>query len=404
MKPLEGVRVIDFTHAYSGVYGAQILADLGAYVVKVEPIGGEQSRIWPPFSPDFGHGKRSCYYAAFNRNKTNISLDLKSKEGLEIAYELIKESDILMVNMRNGAMDKLGLGYDDAKKINPKLVYATLNGYGSRGPFKDLKAYDNVTTAYSGIMYCIGDDEKPPMKTGISIGDNYSGLTIFSSVLHAYICAKRTGQGQLVEVAMQDCLFGLLDNQILKYSMDGETPKRVGNAFTQYAPEDVFRTAGPDNYVALAIHTEDEWIKFCNTLEKKEWIEDERFKNNALRKTNYDALRPLIAKEFIDKDHHDLQEKFLHNGVSCVASNRISDLLREPQYAERHMMRFQPDVQTGHMQAAGNPMKFSDTDCEEIKTSKYPGQDNEKVFGKIGYTTEEIDKLYEKKIIYKEQW
>lgn len=398
MKPLEGVKILDFTHAYSAVYTGQVLADMGADVMKIEPIGGEQSRQWPPYAKDYNNN--SCYYPTFNRNRRALSLNMKTEEGLEIAYHLVKDADILLVNMRNGAMDKLGMGYEDLKKINPKLIYTTLNGYGSKGPFSPLKAYDNICTAYSGIMYCTGADDQPPMKLGISIGDNYSGLTMLSSVLHALVYQRKTGQGQLVEIAMQDSLFGLVDKQILQYSMSGELPERVGNAYTMYAPEDVFAADGENNYVALSIRTEADWNKFCNLMNKPEWVADPRFVNNQLRRDNYAELRPLIAEIFAKMEKNEIQNMFLPKGVSCVVSNRISDIIKDPQFAERYMIRYQPDVQVGPLLTSGNPIKFRDTCCEEIKTSRFAGQDNETILGEIGYSDEEIQALYSKNVIY----
>lgn len=399
MKALEGVKVLDFTHAYSAVYTGQVLADLGAEVIKVEPKGGEQSRQWMPFSKAYDN--RSCYYPTFNRNRTAISVDLKKEEGKEIVYELVKDADILLVNMRNGAMDNLKLGYEDLRKINPKLIYSTLNGYGSKGPFSPLKAYDNICTAYSGIMYSTGREDQPPMKLGISIGDNYSGLTMLSSVLTALVHQRKTGQGQLVEIAMQDSLFGLIDKQILEYSMTGEAAKRKGNAHTMYAPEDVFAAAGKDNYVTLSIQTEEQWEKFCEILNKPEWMVDSRFVDNKARRENYDELRPLIAEIFEKMERFEIQNMFLPKGVPCTATTRISDILEQPQFTERHMVRYQTDFQVGTLLTSGNPIKFSDTCCEEIRTSKFPGEDNEDVLSELGYTEEDIEKLYENKILFK---
>ncbi len=399
MKPLEGVKILDFTHAYSAVYAGQVLADLGAEVIKIEPKGGEQSRQWPPFSKDYDN--RSCYYGTFNRNRTAISIDLKKDEGKEIVHKLLEDADVLLVNMRNGAMDKLGFGYEDLKVKYPKLVYSTLNGYGSKGPFSPLKAYDNICTAYSGIMYSTGRDNQPPQKLGISIGDNYSGLNMLSSVLTALIYQRKTGQGQLVEIAMQDSLFGLVDKQILEYSMTGEVPGRPGNAFTSYAPEDVFAVDGDDDYVALSIHTEDHWAKFCSLLGKEEWISDARFKDNAARKKNYNVLRPLIAEIFIGMKKNDIQNLMLKNGVPCTMATRVSDILTEPQFVERNVVRYQTDFQVGPLLTSGNPMKFSDTPCEDIESSKFPGEDNEDVLMDIGYSEAHIESLYESGVLYK---
>jgi CoA:oxalate CoA-transferase len=399
MKPLEGVKILDFTHAYSAVYTGQLFADMGAEVIKIEPMGGEQSRQWPPFSRDYEN--RSCYYGTFNRNRTAISVNLKKEEGKEIIYELVKDADILLVNMRNGAMDKLGLGYEDLKKINPKLIYSTLNGYGSKGPFSPLKAYDNICTAYSGIMYSTGREEQPPQKLGISIGDNYSGLTMLSTVLTALIYQRKTGQGQLVEVAMQDSLFGLVDKQILEYSMTGEVPKRKGNAHTMYAPEDVFVAAGDDNYVALSIHSEEQWKKFCEILNKPEWMTNPRFVDNKTRRENYNELRPLIAEIFEQMEKFEIQNLLLPEGVPCTATTRISDILAQPQFTERNVIRYQTDFQVGSLLTSGNPIKFGDTCCEEILSSKFPGEDNEDVLSEIGYSKDRIEKLYAKEVLFK---
>lgn len=398
MKPLEGVKVLDFTHAYSAVYAGQLFADLGAEVIKIEPEGGEQSRHWMPFVKAYDN--RSCYYATFNRNRSAISVNLKTEEGKNIVYKMAKDADILLVNMRNGAMDKLELGYEDLRKINPKLIYSTLNGYGSKGPFSPLKAYDNICTAYSGVMYCSGREDQPPMKLGISIGDNYSGLTMLSSVLTALVHQRKTGQGQLVEIAMQDSLFGLVDKQILEYSMTGEVPKREGNACTMFAPEDVFAVKGEDNYVTLSVQTEEQWKKFCEILNKPEWVVDPRFVDNKARKENYNELRPLIAKIFEKMERFEIQDMFLPEGVPCTATTRISDILAQPQFTERNMIRYQTDFQIGSLLTSGNPIKFGDTCCEEIRTSRFPGEDNEDVLSELGYTEEEIKKLYDDKIIF----
>lgn len=398
MKPLEGIKILDFTHAYSAVYTAMQFADLGADVIKIERIGGEQSREWMPFSKEYE--SRSTYYSTFNRNRVNLALNTKFAEGKEIIYQLAKDADIILVNMRNGAMDGLGLGYEDIKKINPKIIYGTLNGYGSKGPLSPFKAYDNICSAYSGIMYATGREDQDPMKLGISIGDNYAGLNLFSSVMTALVHQQLTGEGQLVEIAMQDSLFGLLDRQILEYSMTGEEPKRGGNAHTQFAPEDVFVTIGDDNHVALSVQSDSVWQTFCMAMNKPEWAADEKFATNALRKENYAVLRPLIADVFAKMDKFELQEKLMKVGVPCAAALKVNEIISDPQFIERHMVRYQNDIQVGPLLTAGIPMKFSDTPAEEIQSSRFPGQDNVKILKeRLGYTDEKIQELIDKKVI-----
>ena len=398
MKPLEGIKILDFTHAYSAVYTGMQFADLGADIIKIERLGGEQSRDWMPFSKDYNN--RSTYYATFNRNRLNLAVNTKLDEGKEIIYQLVKDADVVLVNMRNGAMDNLKLGYEDLHAINPKLVYATLNGYGSKGPLSPFKAYDNICSAYSGIMYATGREDQPPMKLGISIGDNYAGLNMFSSVMTALYHAQMTGEGQLVEIAMMDSLFGLVDKQILEYSMTGEEPARHGNANTQYAPEDIFAVAGEDNNVALSIRSEEEWKRFCDVMYHNEWAVDERFATNELRKANYAELRPLIADALREEDRDALQDKLNHAGVPCGAGMRVSELIREPQLLERHMIRYQNDMQVGPLLTAGLPMKFSDTVADEIKSSRFPGMDNEKILSeRLGYSDEKIQELKDKQVI-----
>lgn len=399
MKPLEGIKVLDFTHAYSAVFAAMQLADLGADLIKIEQIGGEQSRTWMPFAKD--HDNRSAYYATFNRNRTNLAINTKKPEGKQVIYDLVKNADIVMVNMRNGAMDSLGLGYEDLKKINPSLIYVTLNGYGSRGPLSGFKAYDNICSAYSGVMYATGRPDQPPMKLGISIGDNYVGLNMFSSTLAALYHRKKTGEGQLVEVAMMDSLFGLLDKQILEYSMTGVEPERTGNAHTEFAPEDVFTTAGEDNHVALSVRDEAAWRAFCTVMGHEEWAEDPRFSSNALRKKNYEELYPLIAEAFAVEERDAIAQKLCEAGVACAPSMRASEIMRAPQYVERHMIRYQNDIQVGVLYTAGLPMKFSDTVADEIRTSRFPGQDNETILReRLGYSEETIRDLQEKQVIH----
>lgn len=394
MKVLDGVTVIDFTQAYSGPFCTMQLADFGARVIKIERTGvGDQSREWTPFKN--GH---SGYYAAINRNKEDISLDICTPEGAEIVKRMVKDADIVVENFKVGTLDKMGLGYEDLKKVNPEIIFASISGFGQNGPLKDLAAYDNVVQSMSGIMEMTGFPDGVPTRVGPAIGDNFTGLTMALAIVMAYYNKLNTGKGQRLDVAMLDTIFGILESPILFYTLLAEKVTRCGNNdAATLVPYDVYPCK--DGYFSAGLASDSGWDKFCNAIEMPELINDPRFCNNELRCKNYEIITPIITEFFLKKTKAELQEVFSPAGIPNAPVLTIPEIMKHPQIQAREMLIEMEDPGVGKYLAIGNPMKLEKTPAKLEFGAPLIGQDTEKILESFGCSKEEIKELYDKNIV-----
>lgn len=394
MKVLEGVKVVDFTQAYSGPFCTMQLADFGAEVIKIERRGiGDQSREWTPI--ENGH---SGYYAAINRNKKGLSIDIATPEGREIVLNLVKEADIVVENFKVGTLDKLGLGYDEMKKANPEIIYASISGFGETGPLKSLAAYDNVVQAMTGIMEMTGFPDGIPTKVGPAIGDNFTGLTMSLAITMAYLNKLNTGKGQKIDIAMYDAIFGILESPILFDTVLGETATRVGNADpATLVPYDVYECK--DGYFSAGLASDAGWPKFCETIGMPELIEDSRFIDNDLRCKNYEEFTATVADYFKSKTKNELSDIFVQGGVPSAPVLTVPEVMEHPQIKAREMMQELEDPGIGKYLAIGNPMKLSKTPASLEKAAPLLGQDTDSILKDLGYSNEEIKSLYKNEIV-----
>jgi len=257
MGPLKGLKILDLTRVLAGPYCTMILGDLGADVIKVEmPSSGDDSRHFGPFQ-----NGESAYFMSLNRNKRSMTLNLKSEQGKKLLKELVKQVDVLVENFRPGTMEKLGLGYDVLKEINPKLIYAAASGFGHSGPYSKKPAYDGVVQAMGGIMSITGPKDGEPTRVGPSIGDIAAGLFTAIGVLAALNNKNETGQGQKVDVAMLDCQVAMLENAIARYVVTKEVPKPMGNRHTSIVPFEPFDSK--DSKIVVAVGNDAIWKRFC---------------------------------------------------------------------------------------------------------------------------------------------
>lgn len=394
MRVLEGLTVIDFTQAYSGPFCTMQLADFGARVIKIERRGmGDQSREWTPF--ENGH---SGYYAAINRNKESLSLDISTKEGADIIKHMVKDADIVVENFKCGTLDKMGLGYEDLKAINPGIIFASISGFGQTGPLCSLAAYDNVVQAMSGIMDMTGFPDGVPTRVGPAIGDNFTGLTMALAIAMAYYNKLNTGEGQALDVAMFDAIFGILESPILFYNLLGEKTSRCGNNDAgTLVPYDVFPCK--DGYFSAGLAGDSGWDKFCNVLGMPELIDDERFKTNELRCKNYSIITPIMSKYFAEKTREELQEAFTASNIPNAPVLTVPEIMQHPQIKEREMLVDLEDPGVGKYLAIGNPMKMDKTPAEIRHGAPLMGQDTEKVLSSFGYSKDEIKGFYDREIV-----
>ena len=283
MKPLEGIKVVDFTQAHAGSLCTMLLSDFGAEVIKIERPGvGDLARYWAPFKDG-----NSAYYTFLNRGKKSIGLNTASEEGRKIALDLIKDADVVCENFKYGSMERMGLDYETVKKVNPSVIYASLNGFGQTGPLKETIGLDLQLQAMSGIMDRTGFPDGPPTKAGPAVGDHLSGTYMAAAVNLSLINRKKTGEGQRIDIAILDCLFSILEAAPITYALTGKVPQRVGNSYPSISPYDTIKAQ--DGYVSLGISTDNQWIRFCDALGMDDLKADEKYKTNESRDDNYES-------------------------------------------------------------------------------------------------------------------
>ncbi|NIW36415.1 MAG: CoA transferase, partial [Gemmatimonadetes bacterium] len=285
MQPLEGLRILDLTRALAGPYCTMMLGDLGADVIKVERPGrGDDSRGWgPPFvgQPYGPYPGESAYFIAANRSKRSVTVNLKSPEGQEVVCRLASVSDVLVENFRTGALEGMGLGYDDLHDLCPGLVYCSISGYGRTGPYAERPGYDFIIQAEGGLMGITGPEEGPPYRVGVPIVDITAGMFAASAILAALRARDLTGEGQLVDVSLLDTQVALLTNVGSNYLVGGADPRRQGNAHPNIAPYQAFRAR--DRWFALAAANQRQWAALCDAVGRPDLRDDPRFANNEAR-------------------------------------------------------------------------------------------------------------------------
>lgn len=394
-KALEGLKVLDLTHAYNGPFCTTLLGDNGADVIKIESPKGDQCRTWGPIDPKSGE---SGFYAFLNRNKKGVTLNLKTEEGKEIFKELVKDADVVVENYRPGVMKKLGLEYEVLKKINPKIIYAAGSGFGQTGPLTNRPCYDIVAQSMGGMVNLTGFPESIPTKVGPSIADNVTGIYLCVGVLMALYNREKTGLGQAVDVAMLDTIFSLLENAIVIQTMTGETPQRQGNIDPSIAPFDIF--AVKDGYVAVGVGNDKLWSIFCEVIGRQDLITDEKFLTNDLRCKNYiPELRGIISEWIKDKTKKELEHMFDEVGIPCGPVLDMQESIDHPQIQAREMMVRMNHPTIGEMYFQGCPVKLSRTPGSVDTPAPLLGQHNEEIYGQYLKSKEEVASMKERGII-----
>ncbi len=391
---LENIKVLDLTRVLAGPYATMVLGDLGADIIKVEmPEVGDDARHFGPYLKG-----ESAYFMSLNRNKKSITLNLKTEKGKAILIDLIKKSDIIVENFRPGTMEKLGLGYDVIKDINPRIIYATCSGFGHTGPYKERASYDAVVQAMGGLMSITGHKGGKPTRVGTSIGDIAAGLFTAIGILTALVYRNTTGLGQMVDVAMLDSQVAILENAIARYVVTKEVPSREGNRHPSIVPFETFDTS--DGEIMIAAGNDSLWKKFCTVIDLEELGQDQRYETNILRNERYLELRPIIAEKILKKTTEEWQELLDTAGIPNGPINSVDKVLEDPQVKARDMIVDIVHPIAGELQIPGIPIKLSQTPGRIRKPSPVLGEDTEKILGELlGYSEEEVNKLREDKVI-----
>lgn len=376
-KVFEGLKVVDLTTALNGPFCTMFLGDYGADVIKIEPVGGEQSRSWGPIDEKSGE---SGFYGFVNRNKKGCTLNLKSEKGLEMFYELVKDADVLVENYRGGVTERLKIDYDTIKKINPNIIYASGSGFGQYGPITHRPCYDIVAQAMGGMLNLTGFKENDPVKVGPSVADHVAGIYLMVGVGMALYHREKTGEGQHIDVSMFDVIFSLLENAIVNYTMGGFIPERNGNVDPSIAPFDVY--ACKDGFVALGVGNDKLFNKFVNIIGHQELLEDERYKDNVSRCDNYiPDLQNLIREWCADYTKSEIEDIMDEAGIPCGPVLNVKEAIEHPHIQARDMMVHCEHPTVGDMYFQGCVIKLSETPGEVETAPPLVGQHNREVFG-----------------------
>jgi len=394
---LAGLRVVDLTQMLAGPICTQLLADQGADVIKVEPLSGDGIRSSGPFLEDDTLRAFGGYFQSVNRNKSSVALDLKHPGGRVIFLRMVQEADVLVENFRAGVMERLGLGYESLRELNPRLVYATIRGFGDprsgASPYANWPAYDVVAQAMGGIMSITGPAGGDPTKIGPGVGDIVPGLMLGVGILAAVHHAQRTGQGQFVDVAMADGVLALCERIVYQHSYEGRTPGPEGNRHPLLCPFGLFRAA--DGWVSVACPDEKLWARLAQIIGRPEMAQDPRYATNTARVAQ--AAEVIAAVEDFTRTRTKAELAKLLGGITPFGPvYTASDIFADAHFAERRML-----VEVEHpgsptpVRIAGVPIKLSETPGAVRRRAPLLGEHTDEVLGGLGIDAQAIDRLRE---------
>ena len=376
-QPLKGIRVVDLTRVLAGPYCAMLLGDMGAEVIKVEEPGkGDDTRGWPPFAAG-----ESTYFMSVNRNKKSITLNLKAPEGRELLKKLVKKSDVLLENYRTGTMEKLGLGYATLAKVNPKLVYCAISGFGESGPESHRGGYDLIVQAESGVMDLTGFPDGPPVKVGNSIADLVAGMAGAHGVTLALLARQRTRRGQKIEIAMLDVMASLLTYQAGMYLNAGRTPARRGNEHPSIVPYEVFKAA--DAFVALGVANNSLWERCCAALERPDLAKDARYATEAARVEHRATLVPLLNEILGTRPAAEWMKRLEAVGVPAGRIRTVPEVCESEHLRARGMLVALPHAKAGTVRMMGVPIRLHGTPGKAKTAAPVLGADTDAVLGRV---------------------
>jgi glutaryl-CoA transferase len=392
---LSHVRVLDLSRVLAGPWASQLLADLGAEVVKIErPGSGDESRGWgPPWlaTPDGAETRESAYFACANRGKKSVAVDLGRPEGQAIVRRLAGRSDVLLENFKVGSLSRLGLGWEDLSALNPRLVYCSITGFGQGGPYKDRPGYDFVVQAMGGLMSVTGAPEGEPMKAGVAMADILTGMYAATAVLAALAHRERSGRGQHVDLALLDVQVATLANLAENYLVTGRAPGRLGNAHASIVPYQAFATG--DGHVVVAVGNDGQFARLCEVAGRPELSADPRFATNAARVEHRAALVPILQALLAGRPTGDWVAALEAAGVPCGPINDLAQVFEDPQVKARGLRIEVPHPLAGTVPVVASPMRLSETPVRH-GTPPLLGQHTREVLGEVlGMTEAEIEAL-----------
>jgi formyl-CoA transferase len=395
-QPLSDIKVLDLSRVLAGPYCSMMLGDLGAEVIKVElPQAGDDTRHWGP--PEAGG--EAAYYLCLNRNKRSLTVNLKTAAGQEIIRKLARRSDVLIENYKVGTLEKMGLGYEDLRRENPRLIYCSITGFGQNGPYKDKPGYDFMIQGMGGVMSFTGEPDGPPMKVGVAIVDITAGLFAANAILAALRQCDRSGEGQFIDIGLLDCTLAWLANVGSNYLVSGELPRRYGNGHPNIVPYEPFKAAD-GAYFALAVGNDRQWQDFCRLAGLEALSSDPRFATNPQRVKYREQLIPLIAEKMLEKTSDEWLQQLDALKIPCGPINTLDKVFADPQVKARQMVAEVPHPTAGTVKLVASPIKFSQTPCRIYRHPPLLGEHTAEVLSTVlGHTREEIESLRREGVI-----
>ncbi|GAA5814533.1 hypothetical protein MFLAVUS_008030 [Mucor flavus] len=398
--PLEGIRVLDLTRVLAGPYCTMMLGDMGAEVIKIEnPIGGDDTRAWgPPFASnkdatDTSPGE-SAYFLCVNRNKKSVTVNMKSEGGKQLIMDLVKECDVLVENYLPGKLEALGLGFQQLKDINPKLIYASITGYGQTGPYSNRPGYDVIIEAEAGLMHITGEPEGTPVKVGVAITDLTTGLYAHSSILAALIQRGTTGKGQHIDCSLLESQVASLANIASNYLIGGQEAKRMGTSHPSIVPYQVLPTK--NSFVMIGAGNDGQFAKLCVRMGLEHLLQDAKYKKNSDRVKNRKELIRLLEDRLEQEDSEFWLEKLTGAGFPFAPINNIEQTFQHPQLVARGLVHEVEHERAGIIKMVGPPVKFSEAQTSiRLAPPLLGAHTNEVLKSVLGYSDEKVDSLRE---------
>ncbi len=395
MLPLQKLKVLDLTQVMAGPFCTQLLADMGADVTKVEPVGtGDQSRRSMGFR---GKGEDTFAFLAVNRNKKSLTLNLKEDDAREIFYKLVADADVVAENFRPGVTKKLGIDYETLREINPRLIYASISGFGHTGPYAMRAGYDLIAQGMSGVMSVTGEPGGPPAKAGIPIGDLSAGLFLAFGILTAHTAREETGRGQHIDTSLFEGSLALSIWETAELWSTGRIPQPFGSAHRLTAPYQALATS--DGYINVGANNDRLWKRLCAAIGREELVDDERFITNDDRMENRSILAGELEKTLKNKDTDEWMELFNEAGFPAGPIHNYEQVFEDEHTQAREMMVEMDHPIEGKIKGLGIPVKLSETPGEVRRAAPLLGEHTEETLGRLGYSDSDISDLREKGVI-----
>ena len=399
-KILDGIKIIDFTQGHTGSYGTMLLADFGAEVIKIEDhnTGGDVMRASFP-----KNDKGSAYHAYMNRGKKSICVDRNSAKGQEVIMKLIADADVVCDSFPAGEMERCGIDYEKACRVNPGIIYASHTGFGKTGPLSNTAGCDLTSEAHCGLMQVTGFPDGDPTAHGTRMADQFGGVYFAAAVVMALMAREETGEGQQIDVASADCMMTALEDCLSEASLMGVTVHREGNGSRSIAPYDTFEVR--DGIFSTAVSTNAQWKKFCEAMEMEELIDDPRYCDNEARGENYytedgkTGLRDIIAEKFKDMTRQEIVDLLAPWNIPSGPGFTVQDAFENEQLGIRNMVLEIDDKSIGKIRMPGVPIKISGIDDCDIASAPLLGEDTRELLKSIGYNESEINDMSGENII-----